>query len=439
MARVEGTPRNFLFTTWEGGGSVTPALTVVRKLVARGHRVRVMSDRCNRPEAEAAGAVFRPWTRAPSRLDRSRDTDLLRDWDVDEPRQGLMRLVEKIMAGPALFYAQDVIEELKREPADLVVSSEILPGVAAGCEYLGQRFALLAVNLSLFPLPGIPPLGPGLAPPRNDEEGALHEEIRRATVALWDSGLSALNAAREALGLDPLASVRDYRHRAERFLMATSRAFDFAPPVLASDIRYVGPQLGEPAWAAPWASPWPSDDRRPLVAVCFSTSFQNHITVLQRIIDAVAMQPVRAVVTLGDTISSGELHAAENVVLVHSAPHDALMQEADLVVTHGGHGTVLRALAHCRPILIIPHGRDQHDNAIRVTERGAGLSLPTGARMEQIASAIHALLTQPSFAEAAASLGGAVAQEIENSPVVAELEELAGCPLPTAERQLCVA
>ncbi len=51
MARAEGTPKHFLFTTWEGGGSVTPALTVVRKLVARGHRVRVMSDRCNRPEA----------------------------------------------------------------------------------------------------------------------------------------------------------------------------------------------------------------------------------------------------------------------------------------------------------------------------------------------------------------------------------------------------
>ncbi len=49
---------SFLFATWEGGGSVTPALTVARKLRARGHRVRVMSDRCNRPEAEAAGASF---------------------------------------------------------------------------------------------------------------------------------------------------------------------------------------------------------------------------------------------------------------------------------------------------------------------------------------------------------------------------------------------
>src|SRR3712207_969983 len=68
--------KSFLFATWEGGGSVTPALTVAKKLSDRGHRVRVMSDRCNRPEAEAAGAIFVPWTRAPSRLDRSKDSDI---------------------------------------------------------------------------------------------------------------------------------------------------------------------------------------------------------------------------------------------------------------------------------------------------------------------------------------------------------------------------
>src|SRR5918997_1316977 len=123
MVRTEKTPRNFLFTSFEGGGSVSPALTVVKKLVARGDRGRFMSDKCNRPEAEAAGAAFRHWTRAPSRADRLRETDILRDWDVDEPRQGLVRLVERIMAGPALRDAQDVIEEMKRGAAPLGLRS----------------------------------------------------------------------------------------------------------------------------------------------------------------------------------------------------------------------------------------------------------------------------------------------------------------------------
>lgn len=426
-------PMNFLFTTWEGGGSVTPALTVVRKLVARGHRVRVMSDRCNRPESEAAGASFVPWTRAPSRPDRSRATDILRDWDVAAPEDGLRCLVHKIMAGPALAYAEDVIEELRREPADLVVSSEILPGVATGCEFLGQKIVLLGVNLSLFPVPGIPPLGPGLAPARTDEERELQEQIASANVALWDSGLPALNAARAALGLDPLGSLIDYPLRTEGMLLATSRAFDFAPATLPGHIRYIGPQIGEPAWAAPYRAPDHGESDRPLVAICFSTSFQNHIGTIQRLVDAVGGLPVRGLVTLGDSILPEEVSAPSNVDLVHSAPHDALMRDAAVVVTHGGHGTVMRALAHRRPMLVVPHGRDQNDNAIRVTERGAGLSLPSDASVEAIRAAIAALLSDPRFARAADAFGAQVADEIERSPVIEELE---GIALATAGQEL---
>ena len=51
-------PISFLFALWEGGGNVTPTLEVVRKLVARGHRLRFMSDAYNRAEAEAVGATI---------------------------------------------------------------------------------------------------------------------------------------------------------------------------------------------------------------------------------------------------------------------------------------------------------------------------------------------------------------------------------------------
>ena len=247
--------RNFLFATWEGGGSVGPALTVARKLASRGHRVRVMSDRCNRPEAEAAGAIFVPWTRAPSRPDRSKDSDVFRDWEVATPQEQFGRVVERIMAGPALDYAEDVIEELRREPADLVVSSEMLLGVAAACEALGQKLALLTCNISLFPMPGVPPLGPGLPPAKTLEEEALHAEIEEANRRLFETALPPLNAAREALGLAPLATVFDQHLAAERILLGTARAFDFAPDILPPRIAYVGPQMDDPAWAEPWLSP----------------------------------------------------------------------------------------------------------------------------------------------------------------------------------------
>ena len=207
-------------------------------------------------------------------------------------------------------------------------------------------------------------------------------------------------------------------------LLATSPAFDFAPEVLPDHIRYVGPQLGEPSWAAPWTSPWAPDDARPLVLVSFSTTFQNQAALLQRVADALAGLPVRGLITLGGSIRRDELTAPANVHLADSAPHDALMREAALVVTHGGHGTVVRALTHRRPMLVFPQGRDQNDNAVRVTERGAGLRLPRDSSPEAIGDAIRRLLEEPDFTAAAHQLGQAIAGAEPPALLVEELEAL---------------
>jgi UDP:flavonoid glycosyltransferase YjiC (YdhE family) len=162
------------------------------------------------------------------------------------------------------------------------------------------------------------------------------------------------------------------------------------------------------------------------VLVGFTTTYQNHAAVLQRLSDALATLPVRALITLGDTIYPDEIKPSENVALVHSAPHDQVMAQASLVVTHGGHGTVARALTHGLPMLVIPHGRDQADNAIRVTWRGAGLSLGTDAPVEALREALERLLAEPAFRTAARDLGERIAAEIARSPLVADLETLAG-------------
>jgi len=134
------------------------------------------------------------------------------------------------------------------------------------------------------------------------------------------------------------------------------------------------------------------------------------------------------VVTLGGSIDPEALTPSPNVRVVESAPHDAVMEQASLVVTHGGHGTVARALSHRRPMLVLPHGRDQADNAVRVTERGAGLSLTPAASVEDIRAALVRLLEEQAFTAAARRLGDAVARETAESKVVEVLEDLARQP-----------
>jgi MGT family glycosyltransferase len=392
-----------------------------------------MSDECNRLECEATGARFTAWKRAPSRLGRSREFDNYNDWGPANPLDGLLDILQKVWIGPAAEFAEDLAEELRREPADLVVASDMLFGVLAGCEMLGQPHVIFSANTPIFPTPGFIPLGPGLAPPTNDEERAMHAGIAAGTLEYLSPALTALNEGRARLGLPPVARLTDQYRGALAHLIGTSSAFDFAPDVMPEGYAYVGPQLGEPAWAQPWTSPFAQDDQRPLALVSFSTTFQNHTGPLQRVIDAIGSLPMRAVVTLGGSIRPDELNAPENVFVCESAPHHAIMPETAFVVTHGGHGTVAKALMHGKPMLVIPHGRDQNDNAMRVTHRGAGLSVQANADVAEFRGALARLLNEASFAAAARTLGAHVARDTAQSPIVDMLEGYVG------ERVACAA
>lgn len=126
--------RDYLFTTWEGGGNVPPTLGAVRRLVARGHRVRVLAEDAMRGDIEAAGGSFVPWRRAPNRPDRAVATDFLRDWEGEGPGGDLMRLLDQLVFGPAAAYAADTADELRRQPADVVVCCDLLFGPMIAAE-----------------------------------------------------------------------------------------------------------------------------------------------------------------------------------------------------------------------------------------------------------------------------------------------------------------
>lgn len=151
---------------------------------------------------------------------------------------------------------------------------------------------------------------------------------------------------------------------------------------------------------------------------------------MQRIIDALTALPVNAVVTTGPTIAPRELQAPPHVAVLPSAPHDALMRRATVVVTHAGHGTVMRALLAGAPLLCMPIGRDQNDNAARIVARGAGLALPQSASAVEIGTGLQRLLREQEFAAGAGALGRAVAAETDPERVADIVEHLASGERP---------
>lgn len=415
----------FLFAHWEGGGNTPPMLSVVRRLVARGHTVRILSDPCNRQEAEATGASFAPWTRAPHRPDKSIDTDPIRDWEVTSPSAMIGRLRDRLFVGPSLSFAHDVLDQLQRFPANVIVTSEMLLGAMAGAEAAGLPCVALLANVYLFPLPGVPPFGPGLLPATSVVGRVRDWAIRTMTMRQFGKGTAAFNDTRRALGLEPLRHPFDQLKHVARHLVLTSAAFDFQSPAPPEQLVYAGPELDDPAWAAPWQSPWSATDRRPLILVGFSTTFQDQTDVLRRVIEALRALDVRAVVTAGPAIDAASLPQAPNVYVCASAPHAEILKEAAAAVTHAGHGTVIRTLAAGVPLVCMPMGRDQHENAARVVFHGAGVRVSCRATPERIQHSVRQAIESPRYRERARTLGAQIVKHARGSLAVPVLEEVA--------------
>jgi MGT family glycosyltransferase len=414
----------YLFVDWEGGGNLPPALTLARQLVERGHRVRVLCDPADEADVSAAGCEFVSYTRAPHRRDKSAASDFIRDWEARTPMEALARSQDRVMFGPALSYARDVLEELEREPADALIIDRTLYGAMAAAEKAALPFAVLMPGIYEVSRPGVPPIGLGLMPARGPLGRLRDYALGRVLRYVYGRGSPAFNAARAQLELVPLGHPWEQFDRAGRVLVLTCEAFDFPARQLPQNVRYVGPQLDEPVWVKPWRSPWPTDHPDPLVVVGFSTTPQNQAPVLQKVIEALGGLRVRGLMTVGPAIDPTAFEAPANVVVRPSVAHAQVFPQASAVITHAGHGTVIRALRYGIPLVCLPMGRDQHDDAARVVAHAAGLRLSPKASVLEIREAIQRVVELPRFSDGARKLARAIATDIRERRGVRELERL---------------
>jgi MGT family glycosyltransferase len=423
--------RSYLFVTLEGGGNVPPVLGLARRLVDRGHAVQVLTEPCLAEPVRAAGAGFVPFTRHFVR--ESRTEELFGDWQARTPPGALKLTLERVVFGPAKIVAEETRRAIDAERPDVVVADVMMPGALLAAEAVGLPRVVLFHMPEYLPGPGRPAAGPGFLP-RGDLIGRMRDRVFTALfLRMLRSYVHAFNEARRAMGLPPITTERellDTFHTADLRLIQTTRAFDFPIEPPPPNVRYVGPMLDEPDWAGAWRSPWPEDDHRPLVVASLSTTFQNQADALRRIIGALGGLEVRGLVTLGPAMAGADFALPENVVAVPSAPHGLLFPQAAAVVTHAGHGTVMRALANGVPLVCLPMGRDQDDNAARVHSHGAGLRLPRSPSPDRIRAAIRTVLEEPRFRSGAERLRRAIAVDVEAERGVAELEAVGlGAPV----------
>jgi UDP:flavonoid glycosyltransferase YjiC (YdhE family) len=165
----------------------------------------------------------------------------------------------------------------------------------------------------------------------------------------------------------------------------------------------------------------PGDD--PLVLVAPSTAHDSHNHLVRTALKARAGEPVRVVATTNRVAPQSPIEVPDNALLVDWLSYSQLMPAASLVISHGGHGTVARALAAGTPLLISPFIGDMSETAMRVRWTGAGLSLPWRlCRPSPLRWAARRILDEPAFARRAGELS-TWARENDGAERGAELVE----------------
>jgi UDP:flavonoid glycosyltransferase YjiC (YdhE family) len=156
------------------------------------------------------------------------------------------------------------------------------------------------------------------------------------------------------------------------------------------------------------------DDRR-TVLVTFGTVFHRDCALVAGIARDVARLPVDVLVTAGPGVSTTAFDPQpNNVTVVDYVPLPDVLPRCGAVVTHGGAGTMLAALGHGVPLLVVPQGADQFVNADRVAAAGAGMVNETG---ENLSEDVRRILQQPQYITAAQQ----IAEEIASMPSAASV------------------
>jgi UDP:flavonoid glycosyltransferase YjiC (YdhE family) len=182
-------------------------------------------------------------------------------------------------------------------------------------------------------------------------------------------------------------------------LHATDPVFDLSFAGLPERHHYVGPLgIWEPPSERPSFLDEPGD---PWVLVSISSQMQDDLPIAQAALTAMADRPVRVIVTVGPGHEHAELPTVPSNARVEQViSHAAVLEQARLLLSHAGHGSVMKALWYGCPMVLVPWGRDQPGVAARAEALGVAEIVPRDqASAETIRGAVARVLEDEAIME----------------------------------------
>lgn len=395
-------PPRILIVTIGDPGHAFPMIAIASRLVTAGCTVAIHTWGHWEDEITGVGAEF---MRAPKFAENDAD--------------GLPDVHE------AAALATEQLSGVVREwQPDVIVGDVLTLASSLTAELLDVPFITSVPHLWHATGPESVPFGSGWSPAGSALARLAFRHLHRFERVGLEFGRDELNRARDAVGLPPIDRVHGAISQ-QLVLIGTLPQLE-PPRRWPPHQRIVGPAMWEPP---PRPVEIPSGDA-PLVVVAPSTAQDVSHSMLRAAVEGLRDLPIRVVAAKNGREPWQPLNPGANTTVVDWAPYSQLFPAADVVVCHGGHGTVMRALTSRATVVITPASGDQYENAARVRWAGVGVAIPNrfiGPRT--IAAAVERALSRPSYAAKVAELAdwaerhdGASRAAVEITQFVASLD-----------------
>ena len=318
--------------------------------------------------------------------------------------RGLRRVIQD-MSDSTDMLCRDVAQHLSVLGIDAVIADQM--EAAGGLLAAGAKLPWISVACALpinrepqLPLPVMPWVF-------GEDDASLHRNRVSARVYDWLMAPlgKVISQHAGALGLSPRSTLEECLSPTLQ-LSQTVEAFDFPRHATPSSFFHVGP-LRPPVATQELDLPVSSD--RPFIFASLGTMQGGRFGLFLRIAKACRQLNAQLLVAHCGGLNAAQAAAVQDagaMWVVDFAPQHAVLQRADVVVTHAGLNTVMDALATSTPMLLLPIAFDQPGVAARVVRSGAGVKLAHRfAGPAALARTLKMLLAEPRFRERAATLG----------------------------------
>ncbi|HET6673500.1 MAG TPA: nucleotide disphospho-sugar-binding domain-containing protein [Agromyces sp.] len=362
-------------------GHVAPMAAVAEAFIEAGHSVRVYTGAAHADRFTAVGARVVTWTSAPDfdEHDLAATFPALRG--KKGPRQMLTN-VEQLFVRTGADQASDLTRAYAEQRWDVIVAD----GLSIGAHLASELTATPWVTVSIVPLTipsrDLPPPILGLSP-ATGFVGRLRDSVLRAVSRVASRGIQRAYAEeRERAGLPPSDLPLDHAFISPELVCASGVAeLEYPRSDLATQVVFVGELTRPRANDTALPSWWPDVEScaDPVVHVTQGTLNVDPHDLIEPAFAALGRQSVLMIAATGiDDATALPFPAPPNARVAGFIPYGALLPRVDVMITNGGWGGVLSALARGIPLVVAGGDIDKPEIAARVAWSGAGINLRTG-------------------------------------------------------------